>query len=114
MFSGLNYVDWSEKIQFQPSVMDLNTILIIDEKSTTITENIIDDEMYLFKVWERSYKLSLNLMKIIMSENVKLYIPKTENARKFMENMKDYTNSEINSKFIVENLMSELTTKKFE
>lgn len=49
-----------------------------------------------------------------MAENVKSFIPNTENARKFMKNVKKYSNSEITNKSVVGNLMSELMTKKFE
>lgn len=47
-FNGLNYVDWSEKIQFQLGVMDLDMALVMDEKSATITEDSTEDERSLF------------------------------------------------------------------
>ena len=36
-FNGLNYADWSEHIQFQLDVMDLE-MAIVSKKLTTITE----------------------------------------------------------------------------
>jgi hypothetical protein len=53
-------------------------------------------------------------MRITMADNVKPSIPNTENAREFMKNVKEYSNSEITDKSVVGNLMSELTTKRFE
>ncbi|XP_058761385.1 uncharacterized protein LOC131634778 [Vicia villosa] len=113
-FNGLNYADWSEKIQFQLGVMDLDMAFIMNEKPAAIMEDSIEDEMSLFEAWERSNRLSLNLMRMTMADNVKSFIPNTENAREFMKNVKEYSNSEITDKFAVENLMSELTTKNFE
>src|SRR3954468_18791186 len=113
-FNGLNYADWSEKIQFQLGVMDLDMALIMNEKPAAITEDSTEDERSLFEAWERSNRLSLNLMRMTMADNVKPSIPNTENAREFMKNVKEYSNSEITDKSVVGNLMSELTTKKFE
>lgn len=48
-FNGLNYVDWSEKIQFQLSVMDLDMTLIMDEKPAAITEDSTEDDRSLFE-----------------------------------------------------------------
>lgn len=88
--------------------------LIMDEKPAAITEDNMEDERSLFEACERSNMLSLNLMRMTMAENVKPFIPNTENAREFMKNVKKYSNSEITDKSVVGNLMSELMTKKFE
>ncbi|XP_050877576.1 uncharacterized protein LOC127081356 [Lathyrus oleraceus] len=113
-FNGLNYADWSEKIQFQLGFMDLDMTLIMDDKPTTITEDSIEDERSLFEAWERSNRLSLNLMRMTMDENIKPFIPNTKNTGEFMKNVKEYSNSEITDKPVMGNLMTELTTKKFE
>ncbi|KAI5390274.1 hypothetical protein KIW84_075538 [Lathyrus oleraceus] len=113
-FNGMNYVDWSEKIKFQLDVMDLGMTLIMDEKPTAITEDSTEDERSPFEAWERSNRLSLNLMRMTMAENIKPFILNTESTREFMKNVKEYSNSEITDKSVVRNLMSELTTKKFE
>ncbi|XP_050877643.1 uncharacterized protein LOC127081438 [Lathyrus oleraceus] len=86
----------------------------MDEKPATIMEDSTEDEKALLENWERSNRLSLNLMRMTMADNVKPSIPNTENAREFMKNVKEYSNSEITDKSVVGNLMSELTTKKFE
>lgn len=49
-----------------------------------------------------------------MAENVKPSMPKTDNAKQFMAEIKEYSHFEIADKSIVGCLMSELTTKKFE
>ncbi|XP_058754587.1 uncharacterized protein LOC131627724 [Vicia villosa] len=113
-FNGLNYADWSEKIQFQLGVVDLDVTLIMNEKPAAITKDNMEDESSLFEAWERSNRLSLNLMRMTMAENVKPSIPNPENAKEFMKNVKEYSSSKITDKSVVGNLMSELTTKKFE
>ncbi|XP_050919097.1 uncharacterized protein LOC127136602 [Lathyrus oleraceus] len=51
-FNGLNYADWSEKIQFQLGVMNLDMALIIDEKPATITEDNTEEGKAPLKVIE--------------------------------------------------------------
>jgi len=41
-------------------------------------------------------------------------MPKTDNAKEFVEKIKEYSQSNITDKFIVSSLMNELTTKKFD
>ena len=49
-----------------------------------------------------------------MVENVKPIMPKTNNAKEFMLEIKEYSQSNIVDKSIVGTLLSELTTKKFD
>ncbi|KAK9089114.1 hypothetical protein Scep_028196 [Stephania cephalantha] len=113
-FNGLNYNDWSEQIQFQLGVMDLDLAIIVDEKPAAITEASSEEEKSLYEAWERSNRLSLNLMRMTIAENVKPSMPKTSDAKEFMIQLKEYSQSDIADKSIVGSLMSELTTKKFE
>ena len=41
-------------------------------------------------------------------------MPKTDDAKEFMEKIKKYSQSDITDKSIVSDLMNELTTKKFD
>ena len=59
-------------------------------------------------------RLSLNLIKMIMAENVKPVMPKTDNVKEFILKIKEYSQLDIANKSIVGNLMSELTTKQFD
>lgn len=56
----------------------------------------------------------MDLMKKTMDENIKLSMPKTDNAREFMKMIKEYSQSNMADKSIVGNLMSVLTTKRFD
>ena len=113
-FNGLNYVEWSEHIQFHLGVLGLDFAVISDEKPAAITETSTESDKFLHEAWERSNRLSLNLMRMTIAENVKPSMPKTENAREFMMRIKEYSQSDIADKSIVGSLMSELTTKKFD
>ena len=112
-FNGLDYVDWSEQIQFQLSVMDLD-LAIVSKKPTAITETSIEADKSFYEAWERSNRLSLNLMRMTMAENVKPIMPKIDNAKEFMLKIKEYSQSDIADKSIVGTLMSELVTKKLD
>jgi len=113
-FNGLNYADWYEQIQFQLGVFDLDLAIVMDEMPPAINETSTADEKTLYEAWQRSNRLSLNLMRMTMAENVKPSMPKTENAKEFIRMIKEYSQSDITDKSIVGTLMSELTTKKFD
>ena len=113
-FNGLNFAEWSEQIHFYLGVMYLDVAIVSDEIPNAITETSTEDEKYLYEAWEKSNRLSLNLMRMTMAENVKPSMPKVENAREFLMKVKEYSQSDITDKSIVGNLMSELTTIKFD
>ena len=43
----------------------------------------------------------MSLMKVTLAENVKPFMPKIEDAKEFMEKIKEYSQSDITDKFIV-------------
>ena len=112
-FNGLNYADWSEKIHYQLGVLDLD-LASVSEKPAAITETSTEADKSHYEAWERSNRLSLNLMRMTMAENVKPSMPRTDNAREYMLKIKEYSQSDIADKSIVRYLMSELMTKKFD
>ena len=87
---------------------------MMDEKPTAITETSTEADKSLYEAWERSNRLSLNLMRMTMAENVKPSMPKTNNAKEFMMKIKELSQSDITDKSIVGTLMSDLTNAKFE
>nr|GLL22435.1 uncharacterized protein LOC109168059 [Ipomoea trifida] len=64
--------------------------------------------------WMRSNKMCLNLMKITMAENMKPMMPKVDIASEFLAKVKELSMSEIADKSIAGNLMTELTSMKFD
>ncbi|BAT84222.1 hypothetical protein VIGAN_04153300, partial [Vigna angularis var. angularis] len=57
-FNGLNYADWSEQIQFQLGVLDLDMAIMMDEMPAAITETSTSDEKSLYEACHRSNRLS--------------------------------------------------------
>ncbi|WZZ03027.1 hypothetical protein YC2023_088948 [Brassica napus] len=113
-FNGLNYGEWFEQIRFTLGVMALDSAILTDEEPSAITVDSSESEKSRYERWERSNRLSLNLMRLTMAESIKPSIPKTEKAREFLEKIKECSQSELADKSIVGSLMNELTTKKFD
>jgi len=112
-FNGLNYDEWSEQIRFQLGFMDFD-LTLMDEKSAAIIETSSEDDKSLYHAWDKSNRLSLSLMKITLAKKVKPSMPKTEDAKEFIEKIKEYSQSYITDKYILSGLMNKLTTKKFD
>ena len=89
-------------------------LAIVSEKPIAIIETSTDADKSFYEAWERSKRLSLNLVRMTMVENVKPTRPKTDNANEFMLTIKEYSQSDIADKSIIGTLMSKLTTKKFD
>ncbi|XP_048605344.1 uncharacterized protein LOC125582928 [Brassica napus] len=113
-FNGLNYGEWFEQIRFTLGVMALDSAILSDEEPSAITVDSSKSEKSRYERWERSNRLSLNLMRLTMAESIKPSMPKTEKAREFIEKIKECSQSELADKSIVGSLMNELTTKKFD
>ena len=86
--------------------VDLDLTLIMDEKSSAITENCSEEDKSLYHAWDKSNRLSVSLMKITLTENVNPFMPKTEDAKEFMEKIKEYSQSDITGKSIVSSLIN--------
>lgn len=85
--------------------MDLD-LAIVSKKPITINETHTEANKCFYEAWERSNKLSLNLMRMIIAENVKPTMPKIDNAKEFMLKTKEYSQSDISNKTIIGTLMS--------
>ncbi|XP_010421914.1 PREDICTED: uncharacterized protein LOC104707286 [Camelina sativa] len=92
--------------------MALNSAILIDKEHVAITANSFETEKSRYEIWERSNRLSLNLMRMTMAESVKPSMPKTEKTREFIEKIKERSQSDLADKSIVGSLMNELTMKK--
>ncbi|WVZ12860.1 hypothetical protein V8G54_017390 [Vigna mungo] len=93
-FNGLNYADWSEQIQFQLGVLDLDMAIVMDEMSPAITETSTSDKKSLYEAWHRSNRLER-----------KAFHAQNGNAKEFMKMIKEYSQSDITDKSIVGTLM---------
>ncbi|XP_012081061.2 uncharacterized protein LOC105641180 [Jatropha curcas] len=98
--NGLNYADWSEQIHYQLGVLDLD-LALVSEKPAAIIETSIEVDKSHNEAWELSNRLSLNLMRMTMAENVKTSMPKMNDAREYMLKINEYSQSDITDKSIV-------------
>ncbi|KAH9615859.1 hypothetical protein KSS87_005381 [Heliosperma pusillum] len=94
--------------------MALDIVILINEEPAAITDESSEDEKAHYLAWERSNRLSLNLMRMTMADNIKPSMPKTKKAREFMLKIKECSQSDLADKSIVGSLMGELTTKRFD
>jgi len=111
VFNGLNFLDWSEQVQFHLGVLDLDLSFQV-EKLATITDASSNEEKAHYKAWERSNKLSLMFMRMSITSNIKLTLPKTNNAKEFLKFVEE--RSQTTEKSLVGTLMTMLTTMKFD
>lgn len=113
-FNGLNYADWSEQVQFTLRVMGLDLAIVMERNPTAIAKTSSENDKSRYETWEWSNRLNLNLMRMIMTENIKPSMLKTKNIKEFILKVKEHSQSDLANKSIVGSLMSELTTKKFD
>ena len=65
-----------------------------------------------YKNWERSYRLSLMYMRMSITNNIKITLPKTDNAKEMLNFVEG--RSQTTDKSLVGTIMSTLTTMKFD
>ena len=85
----MNFPDWSEQVQFHLGVLDLDLAFQV-EKPASITDASSNEEKAHYKAWARSNRLSLMFMRISIASNIKLALPKTDDAKGFMKFVKFY------------------------
>ncbi|GAV70549.1 hypothetical protein CFOL_v3_14047, partial [Cephalotus follicularis] len=94
-------------------VLDLDLALSTD-KPASLTDTISTEHMSFHKFWERSNRLSLIFMRMIVANNIKSTILVTYNAKEFMQSVKNLSQSESADKSRAGTLMGTLTTIKYD
>ena len=74
VFNGLNFSDWSEKVQFHLGVLDLDLAIRI-EKPAAITDDSSNKEKTHYMAWEKSNRISLMFMRMSIANNIKSVLP---------------------------------------
>ncbi|XP_026458888.1 uncharacterized protein LOC113359480 [Papaver somniferum] len=108
-FNGTNFSEWKENVEFTLGVQDIDLALqienpIIDDKNFT-------EDKDLLKKWERSDRLSIQLMRMHIDANIKESLLKPKNAKDFMEIVKERFKTA--DKSLAGKLMADLTTMKY-
>jgi len=111
VFNGINFSNWSEKVQFHLGVLDLDLAIQI-EKPAAITDDSSNEEKAHYRAWEKSNRLSLMFMRMSIANNIKSTLPETENAKEFMKSVEE--RSQTADKSLAGTLMSTLITMKFD
>ena len=83
-FNGLNFSDWSEQVQFHLDVLNLN-LALRTEKLANLIDKRTNEQSKFYKVWERSNKLCLIFIRMIIANNIKSALPKIENVKELMK-----------------------------
>ncbi|XP_050935205.1 uncharacterized protein LOC127143943 [Cucumis melo] len=112
-FNGLNFFDWYKQIRFHLGVLDLD-LALLSEKPTSTTSASSDEDRSFYKAWERSNRLSLMFMRMIVVNNIKSTIKKTKDAKEFMKSVEKCSQLESADKSLAGTLMSILTNIKFD
>ncbi|KAI3453362.1 hypothetical protein Pfo_010025 [Paulownia fortunei] len=92
-FNGFNFFELSEQVQFYLGVLDLDLTLTTDKLAAINDSNSIE-QISFHKVWERSNRLNLMLMRMTITNNIRLTILKIDSAKKFMKFVEDHSQSD--------------------
>ena len=76
VFNGLNFSKWSEQVNFHLGASDLD-LALLEDKLAGITDSINEAQKSYHKAWERSNRLCLSFMRMIIANNIKTTIPQT-------------------------------------
>jgi len=111
LFTGVNFSEWREQVNFHLGVQDLD-LALLEDKPTALTTASTEVEKTHHKAWERSNRLSLMFIKMTVANNIKSTIPQTESAKEYMQFVEERFRSA--DKSLAGTLMAELTTMKFD
>ena len=71
---------WKEQVEFSLGVLELDMALL-KEKPAPLTDTSTPEENKLHDDWERSNRLSMMFMRMVIDTNIKTSLPKTESAK---------------------------------
>jgi hypothetical protein len=111
LFTGVNFSEWREQVNFHLGVQDLD-LALLEDKPTALTTTSTEAEKLHHKAWERSNRLSLMFIKMTVANNIKSTIPQKESAKEYMQFVEERFRSA--DKSLAGTLMAELTTMKFD
>ncbi|XP_059668932.1 uncharacterized protein LOC132314026 [Cornus florida] len=111
ILNGTNFSEWNEQVQFNLGVLDLNLAFQI-EKPTAITGESSEEEKTLHKVSEKSSRLSIMFMRMIIVNNIKTTLPQTNSAKEYLKNIEERFRTV--DKSLAGKLMADLTTRRFD
>ncbi|RDX80528.1 hypothetical protein CR513_38912, partial [Mucuna pruriens] len=84
IFSGLNFFDWDEQVQFHLGVLDFD-LALLEEKHAVIIYCSSNEEKAHDRSWERSNRLSFMFMRMTTTYSIMTTLPETKSVKEFME-----------------------------
>ncbi|XP_059669162.1 uncharacterized protein LOC132314303 [Cornus florida] len=111
ILNGTNFSQWNKQVQFNLGVLDLDLTFQI-EKPIAITGESSEEEKSLHKVWEKSNRLSIMFMRMTITNNIKITLPKTDSAKEYLKNIEECFR--IADKTLAGKSMANLTTIRFD
>ncbi|XP_026452035.1 uncharacterized protein LOC113352433 [Papaver somniferum] len=107
--NGTNFSEWKENVEFTLGVQDIDLALLIEKP--IMNDKSTPEDKDLLKKWERSDRLSIQLMRMHIDANIKGSLPEPKNAKDFMEIVKERFKTAYKS--LAGKLMADLTTMKY-
>ncbi|XP_063941162.1 uncharacterized protein LOC135149392 [Daucus carota subsp. sativus] len=86
--NGTNYSEWKEQVEFSLGVLELDMALLRD-KPSPLTESSTPEEKKFHDDWERSNRLSMMFMRMVVDTNIKSSLPTTDNAKEYLKNIEE-------------------------
>ena len=81
--TGSNFKKWKEDVETVLGLMDLD-LVVKEDKSAALTDNSTPDQRIKFEKWARANRMSLMIMKKVMTQSVKGGNPKQDSAKDFL------------------------------
>ncbi|KAK1391658.1 putative LRR receptor-like serine/threonine-protein kinase [Heracleum sosnowskyi] len=109
--NGTNYSEWKEQVEFSLGVLELDMALLKDQPSP-LTDSSTPEERKFHVDWERSNRLSMMFMRMVIDTNIKSSLPTAENAKEYLKNIEERFKTA--DKSLAGKLMTDLVTMKFD
>ncbi|KAG4113886.1 hypothetical protein ERO13_D12G011450v2 [Gossypium hirsutum] len=102
---------WSEQVKFHLGVLGFD-LAVLEDNFAAITNSSSEEEMLYHKQWERSNRLSLIFLRMIVANNIKTTISQTGTAKEYLMFVEEYLR--FANKSLNDALLAQLTTIKYD
>ena len=85
---------------------------LLREKPAPLSDTSTPEENKLHNDWERSNRLSMMFMRMVIDTNIKTSLPKTKNAKEYLQSIENRFKTA--DKSLAGKLMADLVTMKFD
>ncbi|KAF8095136.1 hypothetical protein N665_0339s0007 [Sinapis alba] len=111
IFTGTNFSEWKEKVEFTLRVLDLD-LALREEEPSQLTNDSTKEEKAFHKAWEKANRLSIMFLRMTIASNIKTSLPVVEKAKAYLASIEERIKTAY--KFLTGKLMENLTTMKYD